>query len=230
MQFLTKFTNCHHLCPVCCTMISLSPQFSYISTLQSQWLGFTIELLYAHCLSWIKLCSGKFFMNYFLRNKCNFSQSLQTTIHLCLVCCTMIFQLPQFSYISTLQSQRLGITIELLYFHCLSWLKLCSRKIFMKYFLIKQMQFHTKFINCHSSVSCLLYHDLPITSVLKFIHSLVTAVGYKALFEGYFISQVIFSVGNCSAKNYFFLLCMKFKKPRNSTKREDKTDYFWALN
>jgi len=92
------------------------------------------------------------------------------------------------------------------------------------------MQFHTKFINCHSSVSCLLYHDLPITSVLKFIHSLVTAVGYKALFEGYFISLVIFSVGNCSAKNYFFLLCMKFKKPRNSTKREDKTDYFWALN
>jgi hypothetical protein len=53
------------------------------------------------------------------------------------------------------------------------------------------MQFLTKFTNWHSSVSGLLYHDLPITSVLKFIQSLVTAVGYKALFEGYFISLVM---------------------------------------
>jgi hypothetical protein len=111
------------------------------------------------------------------------------------------------SSVSGLLFHDLPITSILVYIHSIVtvvrfhyWTAQCSLSFMAQIVLEKDILWNmslsskctfTQFINCHSSVSCLLYHDLPVTSVLKFIHSLVTAVGYKALFEGYFISLVI---------------------------------------
>jgi phospholipid N-methyltransferase len=98
------------------------------------------------------------------------------------------------SSVSGLLHHDLPITSILKFIHSLVtavrfnyWTALCSlsfmdqivlRKGLYEIFPKEQMQFLTKFTNCHSSVSGLLYHDLPITLVLIYIHSLVTAVRY----------------------------------------------------
>jgi hypothetical protein len=112
--------------------------------------------------------------------------------------------------VSGLLYHDLPITSILVYIHSLVavvrfhyWTALCSlsfmdqivlRKVLYELFPKEQMQFLAKFTNYHSSVSGLLYHDLPITSVLIHIHSLVTAVRYHywtALFSLSFMAQIV---------------------------------------